>query len=213
MVSKIERIIACIKRIIACVLLVISIPFCIVAFADFTKTKDDVDIFLFFLSFFVFIIGVYLFISGKSKKENEITQTELPQYTESYSTSAEVEKETHINYDLMEGHEFEYFCADLLRKNGFHDVEVTRGSGDQGIDVIAYKDGMKYGVQCKCYGSDIGNKAVQEAFSGKTFYDCHVAAVLTNRYFTKSAKELSNMNKVLLWDRDVLNKFIERSED
>lgn len=117
------------------------------------------------------------------------------------------------NFDLMEGHEFEYYCADLLRKNGFHDVEVTRGSGDQGIDVIAYKDGMKYGIQCKCYNSDIGNKAVQEAFAGKTFYGCHVAAVLTNRYFTKSAKELSESNKVLLWDRDKLKSFIERSEN
>lgn len=113
------------------------------------------------------------------------------------------------NFDDMEGHDFEYFCADILEKNGYENVEVTKGSGDQGIDIIAYKDGIKYGIQCKCYSSDIGNKAVQEAFSGKTFYHCHVAAVLTNRYFTTSAKELSESNGVLLWDRDYLNKLIE----
>lgn len=111
-------------------------------------------------------------------------------------------------FDNMEGHEFEYFCADILKKCGFLDVEVTRGSGDQGIDIIAYRDGVKYGIQCKCYASDIGNKAVQEAFAGKTFYHCHVAAVLTNRHFTRSAKELAETNGVLLWDREKLEELI-----
>lgn len=114
-------------------------------------------------------------------------------------------------YDTMEGHDFEYYCADLLRNNGFCNVSVTQGSGDQGIDVLAEKGGIKYGIQCKCYSKDIGNKAVQEAFAGKTFYHCHVAAVLTNRYFTRSAKELANINQVLLWDRDQLEKFISNS--
>ena len=117
-----------------------------------------------------------------------------------------------INFDYMEGHEFEHYCANLLAKNSFTNVEVTKGSGDQGIDIIAYKDGIKYGIQCKCYSSDIGNKAVQEAFSGKTFYDCHVAVVLTNRYFTPSAKELAQRNGVLLWDREKLIELINNSQ-
>lgn len=112
------------------------------------------------------------------------------------------------DFDCMEGHDFEYFCADILRQNGYINVDVTRGSGDQGIDILAEKDGIKYGIQCKCYSSDIGNKAVQEAFSGKTFYGCHVAVVLTNRHFTKSAKELADSNHVLLWDREKLESFI-----
>lgn len=111
-------------------------------------------------------------------------------------------------YDEMEGHEFEYFCGDILGKSGFTEIEVTKGSGDQGIDIIAYKDDIKYGIQCKCYSQNIGNKAVQEAFAGKTFYGCHIAAVLTNQYFTKSAHELAQKNGVLLWDRDRLEQFI-----
>lgn len=116
-------------------------------------------------------------------------------------------------YDTMEGHEFEYFCADILRKNGYSDVEVTKGSGDQGIDIISIKDGVKYGIQCKCYSNDIGNKAVQEAYSGKTFYNCHVAVVLTNRYFTQSAKELAEKNNVLLWDRNYLENLISNAKE
>ena len=109
-----------------------------------------------------------------------------------------------VNIDAMDGHEFESFCAEVLRNNGFSNVEVTKGSGDQGIDVLATKDFVKYGFQCKCYSSDIGNKAVQEAHAGKTYYGCHVAVVLTNRYFTPSAERLADQTGVVLWDRDRL---------
>lgn len=112
------------------------------------------------------------------------------------------------SFDMMEGHEFEYFCANLLKNNGYVDVSVTQGSGDQGIDIIAFRDGIKYGIQCKCYSSDIGNKAVQEVFAGKSFYECHVGAVLTNQYFTKSAIELAQKNGIILWDRKKLLELI-----
>lgn len=106
--------------------------------------------------------------------------------------------------DSMEGHQFEYWCADLLEMNGFSNVEVTRGSGDQGVDIIATKDGIKYAVQCKCYSSDLGNKPVQEVHTGKSIYHCQVGAVMTNRYFTAGAKEAAEATGVLLWDRDRL---------
>ena len=68
-----------------------------------------------------------------------------------------------------DGLSFEYTCASILRKRGFSNVDVTKGSGDQGIDVLAWKGGTKYGIQCKLYASPVGNKAVQEAYAGKTF--------------------------------------------
>lgn len=115
------------------------------------------------------------------------------------------------DFDNMDGHEFENFCATLLKQNGFKNVSVTKGSGDQGIDVLATKDGIKYGIQCKCYSSEVGNKAVQETFSGKTFYNRHIGVVLTNNYFTASAKELAERNGIILWDRKQLLKMIEFS--
>ncbi len=121
-----------------------------------------------------------------------------------------VETTAEKDIDRMDGYEFESFCADLLRKNGYKDVSVTSGSGDQGIDIIAYKDGVKYGIQCKCYASDVGNKAVQEAYSGKSFYQCHVGIVLTNRYFTNSAKDLAQNNGIVLWDRSKLTELMSK---
>ena len=114
--------------------------------------------------------------------------------------------------DRMNGHEFEYFCANLLSKNGFTDVEVTKESGDQGVDILAEKEGIRYAIQCKCYSSDLGNKPVQEVFAGKSIYNCHIAAVLTNRSFTQGGMEAARATGVLLWDRKKLQAFIDNAE-
>lgn len=111
--------------------------------------------------------------------------------------------------DLMEGHDFEFFCADLLRRRGFLEVEVTRGSGDYGIDILAEKDGVTYAIQCKCYGAPVGVKAVQEAYAGRDYYDRMVGAVLTNQYFTQPAVEAAKKLKILLWDRGYLELMLE----
>ena len=102
-----------------------------------------------------------------------------------------------------------YAAADLLRKNGFINVSVTPGSGDQGVDVIAEKEGVRYAVQCKCYSSALGNTPVQEVCAGKSMYNCHVGVVMTNNYFTAGAKQLAEKNGILLWDRDKLQQMID----
>jgi restriction system protein len=113
------------------------------------------------------------------------------------------------SFDNMEGHDFEFFCADLLKKNGFYDVNVTQGSGDHGIDILAEKDGITYAIQCKCYSSSIGNAAVQQAHTGKSYYKRDIAVVLTNQYFTSQAIEEAKEIGVKLWDRDKLEEMIE----
>ena len=112
--------------------------------------------------------------------------------------------------DNMEGFEFEYYCADLLRDNGFVDVEVTRSSGDYGIDILAEKEGVTYAIQCKRYNGLVGVKAVQEAYAGRDYYDRMVGCVLTNQYFTKPAVDAAKKLKILLWDRDDLEDMQSR---
>lgn len=116
------------------------------------------------------------------------------------------------NYDTMDGHQFEYFCANILKNNNFINVEVTQGSGDHGIDILAEKDGITYAIQCKCYSSNIGNAAVQQAHTGKSLYHKDIAVVLTNRYFTTQAKEEAAQLGVKLWNRDKLNEMINNND-
>ena len=116
-------------------------------------------------------------------------------------------------FDEMDGHEFERYCADLLLKNGFTEAEVTRGSGDHGVDILAAKEGITYAIQCKRQSSNVGNKAVQEIFSGKEFYKRHIGAVITNQHFTSNAKEAAERTGVVLWDRDKLEEMIAHGRD
>lgn len=114
--------------------------------------------------------------------------------------------------DIMDGHDFEYFCAGLLRERGFLEVEVTKGSGDYGVDILAEKDGVTYAIQCKRYGAPVGVKAVQEAYAGRDYYDRMVGAVLTNQYFTEPAVEAAKRLKILLWDRGYLETMMEETK-
>lgn len=115
---------------------------------------------------------------------------------------------TMSRIDKMDGHDFEHFTAELLKKLGYEGVKVTPSSGDQGVDVIAVKDGKKYAIQCKRYGQKLGNKPVQEVHAGKTIYGCSVAVVLTNNYFTEGGKEAARALGVELWDRDKLERML-----
>lgn len=110
--------------------------------------------------------------------------------------------------DAMNGIEFEEFVAGLFTKLGYT-TEVTKASGDQGVDVIAKKDGKMLGIQAKCYSGVVGNHAIMEVVAGMNYYGCNSCMVVTNSTFSASAKELAQANHVELWDRDDLKEQIE----
>lgn len=122
---------------------------------------------------------------------------------------SENEEASSINYDTMTGSQFESFCSFLLISNNFKNVEVTKGSGDHGIDILAEKDDITYAIQCKCYSGNVGNDAIQQALAGKKFYKRDIAVVLTNQYFTQQAQEEAAVFGVKLWDRDKLDELIQ----
>lgn len=107
---------------------------------------------------------------------------------------------------IKTGLEFEKFCAYTLSYNGFLDISVTKGSGDFGIDIIAKKDGITYGIQCKYYNSSVGVDAVQEAHSGKEYYHLMVGAIFTNSNFTRAAIDMASKLNILLWDKEYIEK-------
>lgn len=116
----------------------------------------------------------------------------------------------HIeSMDEMEGHEFEYYCADILRDHGFDEVEVTKGSGDFGIDILAERDGITYAIQCKRYDGPVGVDAVLLTYAGKDYYDRMVGAVMTNQYFTEPALMAAKKLQILLWDRGYIDSMLE----
>ena len=97
----------------------------------------------------------------------------------------------------MSGREFEHFCADVLENAGWS-VRRIGGTGDQGVDLVAEGFGVRVALQCKLNAAPVGNKAVQEAFTGKRFEEADIAAVVAKGRYTRAAEELAARSGVLL---------------
>ena len=153
-------------------------------------------------------------IDGKSFLDSKGAKYSLPLTKTKKIIPYSFDKENLLNTinEDISGIDFEKISKQILEKNGFIDVNVTKASGDYGADVIAYKDGIKYAIQCKKYSSKVGVSAVQEVIASKSMYKCHVGVVLTNNYFTPNAKKLAEENGVLLWDVEKLQSLISNSD-
>lgn len=150
----------------------------------------------------------------KEQMENEldILKQKKTELTADINEVRHITIENELNrVDKLNGHEFEEYCGKLLTDLGYSNVNITVSSGDQGIDVLASMGTTSYGFQCKNYISVVGNKAVQEALAGKVFYKVDRVGVITNNYFTSSARSLAVEGNVELWDRDTLKELIEDS--
>lgn len=105
--------------------------------------------------------------------------------------------------DTMSGEDFELFLAAHFKKNGYK-VKATPKSKDYGADLIISKGGITTAVQAKRYADKVGIKAIQEIVSAKDYYHTDKTMVVTNNYFTDSAKNLADSCGVELWDRQML---------
>ena len=70
-----------------------------------------------------------------------------------YQLSLDRYKERRKPNAWIAGAEYEMYCCYLLRKNGFNVIEngIKMRKSDLGRDIIAYKDGNTYIIQCKRY--------------------------------------------------------------
>lgn len=104
----------------------------------------------------------------------------------------------------MSGEEFEEYVKEILIRNGYKDVRLTKRSGDYGVDILAKYKKESYAIQCKLYSRPVGVSSVQQAYAGSQYYGCMKAVVVTNQSFTRQAKTLAKNNDVILWDGEYL---------
>ena len=127
------------------------------------------------------------------------------------SVDAVVDKQL-ADIDNMQGYTFEQFCARLFRSLGYQTVCVTKVSADHGVDLtVVDSAGVKCAIQCKRYKKNVGNRGVQEIYTGSRLYNCNRAIILTNSGFTKQAIMDAERLGVELWDRSVLVNMIRQS--
>lgn len=95
--------------------------------------------------------------------------------------------------------EFEYFVADWLRDRGYTDVQLTEHY-DLGVDIVAKKDGITWGVQVKHYSGLVGIEAVRQVVVALKKYKCDRAMVVTNSVFSRPAIEIAKSQDCVLID-------------
>ena len=109
--------------------------------------------------------------------------------------------------DYMSGTEFENFMANVFAKKGYP-VQLTPGSGDQGVDLLLTIDERRVAVQLKRYTAPVGNAAVQAVVAGMFHYKAKEAWVITTSSFTKSARQLAKSTGVRLIDCNELEDWL-----
>lgn len=111
--------------------------------------------------------------------------------------------------DTMDGLGFEKYIANTLKKQGYSNVTLTE-QYDYGVDIIADKDGVRWGIQVKRYSGLVKTDAVRQVVTGLRVYGCERAMVITNSTYSRVALELARSNGCELIDRSGLAHMITR---
>jgi restriction system protein len=110
--------------------------------------------------------------------------------------------------------DFENYIADLFEKMGYKTI-VTGGAYDEGVDVVAEKDGVKYYIQCKKYFGkhEVGVAEVRDFYGaiadhlarGKGYF-------ITTNKFTLEAERFAEDKPIELVDSFRLVDYIHSAE-
>ncbi len=111
--------------------------------------------------------------------------------------------------DHMSGVEFEHYMVGLLRKLGYKHVRMTE-KYDLGIDIIADKDGITWGIQTKRHKSIVKAAAVRQAYTALSYYGCDQAMVISNSTYSNPARILANKTHTVLIDRHQLATWMKQ---
>ncbi len=100
----------------------------------------------------------------------------------------------------MDGIAFEHYIARLLEGQGFTNIALTERY-DLGVDIVAQKEGMSWGIQVKYYRGLVGADAVRQVVTALNMYGCQRAMVVTNSVFSRPAAQLAASNDCVLIDK------------
>ena len=105
----------------------------------------------------------------------------------------------------MNGYEFEEYCAGLLRRIGYKNVNTTPLSNDGGRDIECYNlKGEKVFVECKHYkNKPINREQVLKLLGSASHYggdNCKALFITTSSY-NKNAIKMRSNKKLELWDK------------
>ena len=99
---------------------------------------------------------------------------------------------TKRDIKAMTPEEYEEFVRQKFVEKGYR-TELTPKTSDYGIDIFAFKDKEKIGVQVKMYGHGrkINRQMIMELYGAKDYFDCTKAILATDGEVIDNAKEVA----------------------
>ena len=91
----------------------------------------------------------------------------------------------------LDGWQFEQEVARVFRLHGYK-ANVTKGSGDGGVDIILKKDGKTLIVQCKHYQNPLGPEAVRALWGCKDDFKAEKVIMVASSGLTQASRDFVN---------------------
>jgi len=128
------------------------------------------------------------------------------------SSFVTVEKIKHMVQDATPT-EMENIVADMYRRLGYRNVEVTQHSDDYGADVIMKRKKIKYVVQVKKYekNNKIVREDIQKLQGAKEHYRTNGMKFVTTGFYTQPALDYAHRHRIETIDADELINLMYRS--
>lgn len=114
-----------------------------------------------------------------------------------------------IELDSIDGYEFEDLLVQIFERAGYN-VTHTPYSNDMGADLVIQDGNDMIAIQAK-HMPKVGPSAIQEVVGSMRYYGASNGMVITTGVFTRAARDLADVNRVILWGRDELLKFVEKN--
>lgn len=113
---------------------------------------------------------------------------------------------------MKAGESFEHLVLNLVKKMGF-EAEMTKSSGDGGVDIVAFNNQPmmkgKYIIQCKDWSSPVGEPPLRDLYGVLHAERANKGILITTSEFTANARRFADGKPLELIDGNGLAQLLE----
>jgi len=123
----------------------------------------------------------------------QATMADYKQAVETAQMQAEERKKANQTLESLRRlspSEFEEYIGELFEELGYRRVNIRGGTGDQGIDILAEKDGERVAIQCKRYKGLVGPHEVRALIGAMQLNEAQRGLLVTTGTFSIQAERM-----------------------
>lgn len=117
-----------------------------------------------------------------------------------------------VDLNKLSGDEFEIFTKKYFTLQDFETIK-TQKSHDNGADVLAYKNNVKYIISAKRYSYPLSHNAINQLIHAKRIYDGDIAILFTNSTVTHGATSYAESHNVKIINGHEIDHFLRKTKN